>query len=318
MKMIIKITLLVIAILIILKIIQIFLQFIIQVNPMVYPKFETHDIVYLDASPFSYSKLNFIDESGVKKSIANIMIPWTAEVFMFGNELSQVVDLNINKVTNVYWSNTKGTLGFLYGMDYPHVRYPGLLLENGEILICQQDEKLSTNLNYPIQVLDDTRIVINIGRYPDNYLSFYDMENCLEESVYYDGKAERGFAISSNGWLAINEELEGDLVLNVYDEQHQLVFTDNEVDDYYFIDWSKDGSMMIYRVGKSKSEDQLYSYDFKTNEQKIIGDHIYHASFSPDDKKLIIEREGFQLYFLDLRSLEESYVIEGSSPNWKP
>jgi F420-0:gamma-glutamyl ligase-like protein len=72
---------------------------------MVYPKFETHDIVYLDASPFSYSKLNFIDESGVKESIANIMIPWTAEVFMFGNELSQVVDLNINKVTNVYWSN---------------------------------------------------------------------------------------------------------------------------------------------------------------------------------------------------------------------
>jgi hypothetical protein len=152
MKKIIKITLLIISILIILKIIQIFLQFIIQVNPMVYPKFETHDIAYLDNH--SYSKLNFIDESGVKKSKANIMIPWTTEVFMFGNELSQVVDLNINKVTNVYWSNTKGTLGFLYGMDYPNVRYPGLLLENGEILTCQQDEKLSTNLNYPIQVLD--------------------------------------------------------------------------------------------------------------------------------------------------------------------
>jgi hypothetical protein len=162
MKKVIKITLLITTILIILKIFQIFLQFTIQINPMVFPELETHDIVYLDDSAFAYSKLNFIDESGVKKSKANIMIPWTAEVFMFGTELSQVVDLNINKVTNVYWSNTKGTWGFLYGMDYPNVRYPGLLLENGEILICQQDEKLSTNLNYPIQVLDDTRIVINI------------------------------------------------------------------------------------------------------------------------------------------------------------
>jgi WD40 repeat protein len=166
--------------------------------------------------------------------------------------------------------------------------------------------------------MDDERIVINIGHYPENHLSLYNMKECKEESVYYDGEGIDMFAISSKGWLAVEEYLGSDTELNIYDEKRALVFSDSQVDNYFFMNWSKDGNQFVFQVKKSSTDNKFYLHDFTTGKTKLIGEFIYTASFSPKGDQLVITRIRGEIFILDLGTLEETFLTYGYYPDWRP
>ncbi|MBI9052078.1 MAG: PD40 domain-containing protein [Anaerolineaceae bacterium] len=274
------------------------------------------DIAYLDE--INFSKIMFIDDFGRHQTSSHIIIPEFRKINIFKRELYKIEGYLHNTSIDIYWGIDGEVLGTLFRTHYPSVGYPALLAENNEIYTCLEDDNLHTNYDYPIQVIDSERIVINIGDYPENYLLLYNMKNCEEESIFYSGYMVGRFSISSKKWLAVNEYINGDQQLNIYDETKTLVYSENDIDDYNYFTWSKDGNILIYRVYKSLSDDKFYAHDFQKNETYLIGENIYRASFSPDGKYLVIQRPQYKLFLLDLDTMEETFLVNGVNPDWRP
>jgi hypothetical protein len=293
------------------------IKLIIPYDPIIIGNPELNDIAYVDDSRNSH--IIFSDAQGNNKSSLDVIIPVPMNVSSSGKELSRIKNFVFNNISDVYWEIDGDALGFLFSTYYPNVRFPALLTEEGTIYVCINDSILNTNYSYPIQVYDDKRIIINMGNYPDNSLILYNMKECKNESVFYDGNGEQVFAVSSKGWLAINEEIDNEMMLNVYDNNRNLVFSDNQIDYYDFLAWSKDGNKLIYRVYKHKKEDYLYMHDFVTNEsKKVAEDIIFKTSFSPDGNKIVMEKIGKEIVILDLITLQETNIAKGSNPDWRP
>jgi hypothetical protein len=273
------------------------------------------EIWYLSAD--DWKTIMVIGENGENEKEFDRKIPVYEEIKTNEGTKYQI-KMYSDWIFQINWGLNAKNLGILFATYYPNVSYPAVLQESGQLLLCLEDENLNTNYLYPIEMLDDERIVINLGRYPDNYLSLYNMKTCQEESVYYDGSEEGTFAISSKGWLAIQEGLISDQILNVYDEGHNLVFSNNEVDNYYFYTWSGDGQKIAYVINKPKDKFGLYIHDFETGETSLIGENIFYASFSPDGERMVIQRELAEIYILDLQTMQEKYLTKGTEPIWKP
>jgi hypothetical protein len=285
-------------------------------DPILIGKHQFSDIAYINDSKNSH--IRFSDAQGDHESSLHVIVPVPMNMNFPGKRVSRFKNFVLNNVSDVYWEIDGDALGFLFYTYYPNVRFPALLTEQGEIYVCINDSILNTNYHYPIQVHDDKRIIINIGRYPENSLILYNMKECKKESVFYDGKGEQVFAVSSKGWLAINEEIDKEMMLNVYDSNRNLVFTDNQIDYYNFLAWSKDGNKLLYEVYKDNEEDNLYMHDFVTGESNKIADYIFKASFSPDGNRIVMEKLGKNIVILDLITMEETYFAKGSNPDWRP
>jgi hypothetical protein len=269
-----------------------------------------------------------MDDNGQNQTEADIFVPSINGITMFGERLYKIGEGYHNQFYFPTWSPDGETLGVLFSDGYYEPHYPALIRENGKILTCLQDPDLITDIDLPIQVIDDSRIVINIvGQFDteegyfdsERYLSFYNMETCMEESVFYNGKGERQFAVSSKMWLAIHEFTD-DLCLNVYDEQGNLVYTDKNYRYFYYLTWSKDGMKLSYQAIDEK-DDAFYIHDFQSGETILLGDNLIGASFSPDGEKIItqfIDHMEDQIIMIDLSTMERTAIGEGQDPAWRP
>ncbi|MBI9045387.1 MAG: PD40 domain-containing protein [Anaerolineaceae bacterium] len=280
---------------------------------------EINDSLYYDIAYIGIedtSNISFIDETG--KHLNSVDMEITLPITIFGINIPFMESIVANRFSDVYWGPDGETLGVLYSTRYTNIRYPAMILSNGEKYECSNDEELYTNFAYPIQVLDRERIVINMEEYPYNKLVIYNMKNCEEEGIYYDGIEERVFAISSQGWLAVNEATYGGFALNVYDNNENLVYSDKSVGYEYYIAWSKDGNKLAYSINKENEIDDVCVYDFTEGEKRIVSKSSGKVSFSPDGNKLVMEKIQNHLVILDLVTLQETDLIDGSNPDWRP
>jgi WD40 repeat protein len=283
------------------------------------PPLDVHDIVYLERTDEN-GTIKFInaDGSGASTRDVTFSVPRTINIFGFNIPLAyHQVD---NQISTVTWGADGNTLAFSYENENFIVRFPGLLTAEGEILTCPQDDSLYTCRNCPVRVLDQERVLINVGAPYDGvrYLAVYNMRNCKQESVYFDGNREWGFALSSKNWLAISEKLDDRFVLNVYDDQFTLMHTIPTEDLISWIEWSPDGNQLLYRDSRDY-DSYVKMFNYNTNEDQIteVGKDICCASFSPDAQKIIFSRDN-QIYIRDLTTGQETYLTQGTNPQWRP
>ncbi len=286
----------------------------IPMNPIIVGEPVYYEIAYTE-NDFP-SKLMFTDETGKNGSSINLKLPIQIEIF--GTRIPLVKSFASDNISGIYWDPTGKALGVLYSTYYVNIRYPALILLDGESFSCPNDMDLYTNYSYPIHVVDRERIIINMGNFPNNRLVLYNMKDCKQESIYYDGSEVRVFAVSSQGWLAVNEVKNDELMLNVYDDNKKLVYSDNTVGYEYYLTWSKDGSKLVYNINVENDIDDVCMYDFVKEEKTIIGKSSAKVSFSPDGNKLIMEKNSNDLVILDLITLQENDFISGSNPDWRP
>jgi hypothetical protein len=269
------------------------------------------EIVYLQNN-----EIQFIDDKGEKGEAFKIYVPTKRKVF--GYTVPIYKRLQTMGVVNITWGNVDYPIGFTYVYGYPNVAYPVLLNNKNEMLICSRETGPNTHWTNPIEVTDGGRILINLEGNNKNYLVFYDMEECKEENILYEGENIRYFALSRNGLLAVNEEIDSDLMLNIYDEHSKLIYSNNDNDYYEFFAWSSDGNKLLF-PGKNDNGviDKIQIINFLTGDTQIINQEVFYASFSPSGDKLVMDTKN-GIVILDLLTMEEKIISQGDSPHWHP
>lgn len=273
------------------------------------------NISYDEISYIYNGELKFTDETGKEESNFHLVIP--VPIDFWGLQIPFLKKFVSQGFTNTFWSLNGESLGLLFSTDYPAARFPALLTADNKLLTCPTEDGPNTNYIYPIQVVNDNNILINLAENDSEKLVIYNMETCDTEKIFYQGTKIHTFSLSSKFWLAVNEEVDGDLMLNVYDNTQNLVLSINAPDYYEFITWSKDGEKLLYRISNGINDDYIYIYDFATGETTKIAQNVYKASFSPNGKQLVVYTTN-GLFIMDLNTLQRRYLTNGINPDWRP
>jgi hypothetical protein len=230
--------------------------------------------------------------------------------------------LRISNIDMATWSRDGDSIAF--GFEDPGFQaqgVSGIITKSGIVLVCNAGRG-SIYSDSQIQMSGKTSVLIVPLKYDSTKIIELNMLTC-KESEYYRGRNIGRFLVSNNEWLAVTESQGYDYVLDVYDQDRNLVYTDNREDFSFRLAWSNDGDMLIYGAEEKTPERdfkdcKMIIYDFKNNEQVLFPTgYFYKAVFSPDGKKnLFVNNEGINLYDIETGAI--TFLTEGRDTDWRP